>query len=112
MKRTFDGTFKDFKNKLKQIEIFGNWEKRPFGVWQMTTRCGCILSWSETRKTYWSQGKEDKNDRLDKLLAAHFEVVPRDYSFVAVGNHDEVPYEQIAAYLVKKGLKVFPAKGA
>jgi hypothetical protein len=52
----FYGAFQELKDRLLPLDLQGEWEGQPNGVWKFRCKDKAGLLWSETKGTIWFDG--------------------------------------------------------
>jgi hypothetical protein len=52
----FHGALEELKDRLLPLDLEGEWQQQPNGVWKFRCRDGTGLLWSSTRGTIWFDG--------------------------------------------------------
>lgn len=68
MSLKFHGSLEDLKDRLLPLDIEGDWEGQPNGVWKLRCRDRSGLLWSQTKGTIWFDGPpQAKGDLQTKV---------------------------------------------
>ena len=64
----FHGSIQDLKDRLLPLDIEGEWESQPNGIWKFKCRDRTGLLWSETKGTVWFDGPQQPRDVLSAKI--------------------------------------------
>lgn len=68
MASKFHGTLDDLKERIAPLDLDGEWEQQPNGVWKFRCRDRAGLLWSETKGTVWFDGPPASKELLSKKI--------------------------------------------
>jgi predicted nucleotide-binding protein len=109
----FHGTHQELKDKLLPLDLDGEWEARPNGVWKFKCRDRGGLLWSETRGTVWFDGPDAVKARLSSRVHSVFsedgtaEPPANDGAIFVVHGRDHDARDQLELVLRRLGLSPF-----
>jgi predicted nucleotide-binding protein len=118
----FSGSHEQFKDALLPLDLEGEWEEKPNGVWRLKCRDRSGLNWASTTGKIWFDGppaaQESLKARVAGLTAGQQAVVkstPSRRVFVVYG-HDNAARTQVEAMLRRWDLEPvildqLPSKG-
>jgi predicted nucleotide-binding protein len=113
MKLKFHGTLQNLKDKLLPLDLDGDWESQPNGVWKLKCRNRAGLLWSETQGTVWFDGPPNVKDALATQVEAAMcdSVIPEapthGASIFVVHGRDHESRDQLELVLRRLGLEPF-----
>jgi predicted nucleotide-binding protein len=122
---SFQGSHEQFKDALLPLDLEGEWEEKPNGVWRFRCSNKAGLNWASTTGKIWFDGPDPfKTELKDQVagLASSTKLAPRKATsmpsrrvFVVYG-HDTVARTQLEAMLRRWDLEPvildqLPSKG-
>jgi predicted nucleotide-binding protein len=114
MTSKFHGTLQELKDKLLPLDLLGEWEEQPNGVWKFRCRDKAGLLWSETKGTLWFEGpasqKATLTSKVEALLAdgaAAMNVDAKGNAIFVVHGRDTDSRDQLELILRRLGLAPF-----
>jgi predicted nucleotide-binding protein len=109
----FVGKIQELKDRLRPLDLDGNWEALPNRVWRFRCRDPAGVNWSETKGTIWFDGPA----AAQEALAIKVEAVLADVAIAApiaadsvifvVHGRDETARDQLELILMRLGLQPF-----
>lgn len=109
----FHGSQEELRDRLLPLNLDGDWEAHPNGVWKFKCRDRSGLNWSETKGTIWFDGPEPAKSNLSAKVAAAIEdghllvSAPNDGSIFVVHGRDHEARDQLELVLRRLGLEPF-----
>jgi predicted nucleotide-binding protein len=109
----FTGSLQDLKDRLLPLDLDGDWEAQPNGVWKLRCRDRAGMLWSETKGTIWFDGPPDVKAaleaKIDAALAGDASVTPAaaDSVIFVVHGRDHDARDQLELVLRRLGLEPF-----
>lgn len=109
----FHGTHQELKDKLLPLDLDGEWEAQPHGVWKFRCRDRGGLLWSETKGTIWFDGPAALKERLSSKVASAFsdgapaQPPANDGAIFVVHGRDHDARDQLELVLRRLGLSPF-----
>lgn len=70
MSLKYHGSLAELKEKLGPLNLIGDWEAQPHGVWKLRCKDKAGLLWSETKGTLWFDGATAVRAALEKRITA------------------------------------------
>ena len=113
MAQKFHGSFGEFKDRLLPLDLDGDWEEQPNGVWKFRSKDRSGILWSQTKGTVWFDGPEPAKGALsmkvEGLLAgdAPVAVLAKDSAIFVVHGRDHEARDQLELVLRRLGLEPF-----
>jgi len=113
MTNKFHGSQQELSDRLLPLNLEGDWEAQPNGVWKFKCRDRSGLNWSQTKGTIWFDGPEPVKISLsakvgtalgDGLVAVS---APNDGSIFLVHGRDHEARDQLELVLRRLGLEPF-----
>lgn len=113
MSTKFNGSLEELKAKLAALDLGGEWESQPNGVFKLRTKDRAGLLWSQTKGTIWFDGpppaKAALAHKVEPFLAdgtapAH---APADGTIFVVHGRDHDARDQLELVLRRLGLAPF-----
>lgn len=108
----FHGTHQELRDRLLPLDLDGDWDQQPNGVWKFRCRDRVGLNWSETKGTIWFDGPEPAKARLVSKVEAAFvdgaasEPPAKDGAIFVVHGRDRDARDQLE--LVLRRLRLSP----
>lgn len=118
----FLGTHEQFKDALLPLDLDGEWEEKPNGVWRFKCRDKAGLNWASTTGKIWFDGPPGPQQGLKTRIGDHADgktptlrTAPSRRIFVVYG-HDTIARAQLEAMLRRWDLEPvildqLPSKG-
>lgn len=109
----FHGDLDSLKDKLLPLDLDGEWEPQPHGVWKFKCRDRAGLLWSETKGTVWFDGPQGPKTALSNRIEAALSDVaesayaPHDSTIFVVHGRDHEARDQLELVLRRLGLEPF-----
>jgi len=109
----FYGTQKELQDQLLPLDLDGEWQEQPNGVWKFKCRDKAGLLWSATKGTIWFDGPGIAKAALEAKIAAIFvgEAVTAPASsettIFVVHGRDHVARDQLELILRRLGLEPY-----
>jgi predicted nucleotide-binding protein len=115
MPEKFYGSLQDLKDKLLPLDLDGEWQEHPNGVWKFRRKDKAGILWSSSKGTIWFDGPDPQKTAFEKSALAAL----RDGSIVApaqvkenttifvVHGRDEDARDQLELILHRLGLEPF-----
>lgn len=109
----FYGTFQELKDRLLPLDLQGEWQSKPNGVWKFCCKNKSGLHWSETKGTVWFDGPMAAvaalADKVEAALSdsAITEPISADNQIFIVHGRDDNSREQLELILRRLGLEPF-----
>jgi predicted nucleotide-binding protein len=106
----FNGSLDQLKDLILPLDLDGEWEEQPNGVWKLKCRDRAGLLWSETKGTIWFDGPGPAKTVLQgkaEALLADGKVpvpVPSDSTIFVVHGRDHDSRDQLELVLRRLGL--------
>jgi hypothetical protein len=66
----FHGNIDQLKDKLLPLNLDGQWEEQPNGVWKFKCRDRAGVLWSQTKGTVWFDGPSEAKDGVQAKVEA------------------------------------------
>jgi hypothetical protein len=114
MSLKFHGTLQELKDKLIPLNLIGEWESQPNGVWKLKCRDKAGLLWSETKGTLWFDGGLPARTALEARVAALLSsgeavppIVQTTGTIFVVHGRDHDARDQLELILRRLGLEPF-----
>ena len=114
MTAKFHGSLQDLKDRLLPLDLAGEWESQPHGVWKLKCRDRSGILWSETKGTVWCDGPQQARDVLlarTEMLLSDGAIAPAtqtvDGSIFVVHGRDHESRDQLELVLRRLGLAPF-----
>ena len=115
MSEKFYGTLQDLKDKLLPLDLDGEWQEQPNGVWKFRQKNKAGVLWSATKGTIWFDGPDPQKGGLEKTVLAVLsdgaaivkaEAKENTTIFVVHGRDDEAR-DQLELILHRLGLEPY-----
>jgi predicted nucleotide-binding protein len=109
----FHGSLDDLKDKLLPLDLDGDWEPQPNGVWKLRCRDRSGLLWSETKGTVWFDGPPPAKAALQGKVETLFSdgavpaEAPGDETIFVVHGRDHDSRDQLELIIRRLGLAPF-----
>jgi hypothetical protein len=109
----FHGTITELKDRLLPLDLHGEWQAKPNGVWKFCCKDKAGLLWSETRGTIWFDGPPATTatlaDKIEAILAngAIEAPISAGNKIFIVHGRDDNSREQLELILRRLGLEPF-----
>jgi predicted nucleotide-binding protein len=109
----FLGTLQELKDRLLPLDLDGNWEPQPNGVWKFKCRDHSGLLWSETKGTVWFDGprpvREALSNKVEAALAngAQPTYLDQNKTIFVVHGRDQESRDQLELVLRRLRLEPF-----
>jgi predicted nucleotide-binding protein len=114
MSPKFFGTRQELEDRLLPLDLEGEWQQQPNGVWKFKCKDKAGLLWSETKGTVWYDGPQAQREALRaKVDGVLGEVVPtathqsKDTVIFVVHGRDPEARDQLELILHRLGLEPF-----
>lgn len=113
MRARFHGTFQQLKDLLLPLDLDGDWQEQPNGIWKLRCRNRAGLLWSETKGTVWFDGPPATKDALAAKVEAVLSgdetaaAAPPDSTIFVVHGRDHDTRDQLELVLRRLGLEPF-----
>lgn len=114
MSLKFHGTLQELKDKLIPLNLIGEWESQPNGIWKLRCRDKAGLLWSETKGTLWFDGGLPARTALEARVAALLSsgeavtpIVQTTGTIFVVHGRDHDARDQLELILRRLGLEPF-----
>jgi predicted nucleotide-binding protein len=113
MSMKFHGSLQELKDKLIALNLVGDWESQPNGVWKLKCKDKSGLLWSETKGTLWFDGALPARTTLETRVAALLssgETIPLVQSagtIFVVHGRDHDSRDQLELILRRLGLEPY-----
>ena len=113
MPARFHGSLTELKDRLLPLDLDGDWEALPSGVWKFRCRYRAGVLWSETKGTVWFDGPPATKDALAAKVEAVLSdgaapaTVPADSVIFVVHGRDHDSRDQLELVLRRLGLEPF-----
>src|SRR4051794_28753385 len=110
MPARFHGSLEELKDKLLPLDLDGEWEQQPNGVWKFRCRDRGGMLWSETKGTVWFDGPAAAKDplaaRVEAALTDGTTIAraPADGTIFVVHGRDHEARDQLELVLRRLGL--------
>lgn len=113
MQMKFHGSHQELRDKLLPLDLEGDWEAQPNGVWKFRCRDRSGVNWSETKGTIWFDGPEPAKANLISKVATSLTggelaaAAPSDGTIFVVHGRDHESRDQLELVLRRLGLEPF-----
>jgi predicted nucleotide-binding protein len=113
MTAKFHGSHQELKDRLAVLNLQGDWEAQPNGVWKFRCKDKAGLLWSETKGTIWFDGqpasKAALSSKVETLLADGVvqATIEGDSTIFVVHGRDHDARDQLELILRRLGLEPF-----
>lgn len=113
MGQKYHGSLQDLKDHLLPLDLDGEWEEQPNGVWKLKCKDRSGLLWSQTKGTIWFDGPEPSKSLLASKVEQSFAGGPvvapsnNNGTIFVVHGRDHEARDQLELVLRRLGLAPF-----